>query len=48
MSKSDDEQRIIFRENVIRVGAGFRREGAAARTGFVGDARAASGEVGSE
>ncbi len=23
MSKSDDEQRIIFRENVIRVGAGF-------------------------
>jgi len=23
MSKSDDEQQIIFRENVIRVGAGF-------------------------
>jgi ribosome-associated translation inhibitor RaiA len=23
MSKSDDEQRIIFRENVIRVGTGF-------------------------
>ena len=23
MSKSDDEQRIIFRENAIRVGAGF-------------------------
>src|ERR1700754_3099790 len=23
MSKSDDEQRIVFRENTIRVGAGF-------------------------